>query len=218
MSTRSTFFLCITAFCGVLFLSCNEPYTSKKKGYYKIELPEHRYRKFDTAGVPYSFEYPVYANIVRDSTYFDASPENPYWYNIDFPQFSSRIFLSYKIIGGMAKFKKKQPDGTYKDSLGVNKFDALVNDAFNLTNKNTVIAKGIDDSLLRTANGITGVFFRVKGNAASAQQFFLSDTTKHFIRGALYFEAVPNADSLRPVINFLQTDLEHLISTFKWKE
>ncbi len=209
------FGLAATAICLTV---CNSPYTSRKKGYYRIDLPQHKYRTFDTAGVPYSFEYPVYANIVRDSTYFDASPENPYWYNIDFPQFSGRIFLSYKIIGGQATYKKKQADGTYKDSTGTNRFDALVNDAFNLTNKNNVIAKGIKDSLLYTPNGVSGIFFSVKGNAASAQQFFLSDTNRHFIRGALYFEAPPNADSLRPVLLFLQKDLEHLINTFRWKD
>jgi gliding motility-associated lipoprotein GldD len=203
---------------GLLLSGCNSTYTSKKKGYFRIPLPEHRYRTFDTAGVPYRFEYPVYANIVRDSTYFDASPENPYWYNIDLPEFSGRIFLSYKIIGGKATYKKKQPDGTYKDSVGLNRFDALVNDAYNLTNKNNVIAKGIDDSVMLTPNGLTGIFFNVRGNAASAQQFFLSDTNRHFIRGALYFEAPPNADSLKPVLQFLQKDLEHLINTFRWKQ
>jgi gliding motility-associated lipoprotein GldD len=79
-----------------------------------------------------------------------------------------------------------------------------------------VVATKIDDSLMHTPNGITGVFFKVRGNAATAKQFFLSDTTKNFLRGALYFYATPNADSLAPVQQFLQKDLEHLINTFKW--
>jgi gliding motility-associated lipoprotein GldD len=125
--------------------------------------------------------------------------------------------MSYKIIGGLAPYKIKQADGSYKDSLGVNQFDLMVNDAFNLTNKNDVIASSIKDSLIRNPNGISGVFFKVGGNAATASQFFLSDTTKNFIRGALYFDATPNADSLRPVQEFLRKDLEHLISTFEFK-
>jgi gliding motility-associated lipoprotein GldD len=93
----------------------------------------------------------------------------------------------------------------------------LINDAFNLTNKNNVIASSIMDSVMVTPNKINGVFFIVGGNAATAHQFFLTDTTSNFIRGALYFDASPNADSIKPVQQFLRKDIEHLINTFKWK-
>jgi gliding motility-associated lipoprotein GldD len=201
----------------MLLMACNSNYTSRKKGYFKIDLPEHQYQVFNKQGFPYSFEYPVYATVIQDSTYFDSTPENNYWINLDFPAFNARLFMSYKIIGGLAPYKIKQSDGSYKDSLGVNQFDLMVNDAFNLTNKNDVIASSIKDSLIRNPHGISGVFFKVGGNAATASQFFLSDTTKNFIRGALYFDATPNADSLRPVQEFLRKDLEHLINTFEFK-
>lgn len=196
---------------------CNSTYTSKKKGYFKVDFPERKYVVFNDPEVPYTFEYPEYAKIVKDSTYFDSNPENPYWRNVDFPQFNARIFLSYKTIGGKALYKVKQADGTYRDSLGVNYFDRMVNDAFNLTNKNEAVATSIKDSLFTTANGVSGVYFKVGGNAATARQFFMSDTTKNFIRGALYFDTTPNADSLKPVQEFLQKDIEHLINTFRWK-
>ncbi|RYD78905.1 MAG: hypothetical protein EOP53_10445 [Sphingobacteriales bacterium] len=201
----------------VAFAACNSTYTSKKKGYFNVEFPERKYVVFDDPEVPYTFEYPVYAKIVKDSTYFDTNPENPYWRNIDFPQFNARIFLSYKIIGGKALYKVKQADGTYKDSLGINYFDRMVNDAFNLTNKNESVATSIKDSLFTTPNNVSGVYFKVGGNAATARQFFMSDTTNNFIRGALYFDTTPNADSLKPVQDFLQKDIEHLINTFRWK-
>lgn len=196
--------------------SCNSVYTSKKRGYYKIDFPERNYVKFENNGYPYSFEYPAYATVIKDSTFFDSNPENPFWINIDFPRFNGRLFLSYKIIGGKAIYKIKQADGNYKDSAGINNFDKMVNDAFKLTNKNESVASSIKDSLIQTSNGVTGVFFRVGGNAATARQFFLSDTSRNFFRGALYFDVTPNADSLRPVLDFLQADLEHLINTFKW--
>jgi gliding motility-associated lipoprotein GldD len=208
------FILLITS-CWFI-ISCNATYTSKKRGYYKIDFPERKYIVFDKPGYPYSFEYPAYAQVVRDTTYFDSNPENPYWINIDFPQFGGRIFLSYKIIGGKAPYKIKQADGSYKDSAGINVFDRMVDDAFKLTNKNESIASSIKDSLIQTPNGVSGVFFRVGGNAATARQFFLSDTTKNFFRGALYFDVTPNADSLRPVLDFLQKDIDHLINSFKW--
>jgi gliding motility-associated lipoprotein GldD len=200
-----------------LIASCNSPYVSKKRGYYKIDFPQRKYVKFDKEGFPYSFEYPAYAQIIRDTTYFDKDPENPYWINIDFPQFSGRVFLSYKIIGGKAQYKVKQPNGIYKDSFATNMFDKMVADAYSLTNKNNVAATSIKDSLIQTPYGIGGIFFKVGGNAATAKQFFLSDTIKNFIRGALYFDVTPNADSLKPVQDFLQADLEHVINTFQWK-
>lgn len=209
------FFLFII--CCIIFIACNSPYISQKRGYYKIDLPQRSYKTFDQPGFPYSFEYPAYANVIKDTTYFDNNPENSYWRNIDFPQFHARIFLSYKEIGGKALYKIKQPNGQYKDSLGVNDFDKMVADAFTLTNKNNVVSSSINDSLIHTPNAISGVFFKVGGNAATAKQFFLSDTTKNFIRGALYFDVTPNADSLKPVQDFLQVDMDHIINTFKWK-
>ncbi len=68
---------------------------------------------------------------------------------------------------------------------------------------------------MRTPNGITGIFFKVGGNAATARQFFVTDTTSHFLRGALYFDATPNADSLGVVNNFLEADMKHLINTLQ---
>jgi gliding motility-associated lipoprotein GldD len=211
----NTYLFLLIAFC-FSFISCNSTYTSKKKGYFKVDFPERKYLSFQKEGFPYTFEYPVYAQIIKDSTYFDSNPENPYWINIDFPQFGGRIFLSYKIIGGKANYKLKQADGSYRDSIGINVFDKMVNDAFNLTNKNQAITTAIKDSLMHTPYNVTGIFFKVGGNAATAKQFFLSDTTKNFIRGALYFDVTPNADSLRSVQDFLQADIEHMINTFRW--
>ena len=210
-----TCFFLPVMFCMVMS-SCNSTYTTKKTGYYKINFPEKKYIKFEKEGFPYSFEYPVYAQVVKDSTYFDTNPENPYWINIDFPEFNGRIFLSYKIIGGKAVYKIKNARGIYQDSIGINFFDKMVADAYKLTNKNESIASSIKDSLMRTTNGVTGIFFKVGGNAATARQFFLSDTTTNFFRGALYFDVTPNADSLRPVLDFIQKDIDHLINTFQW--
>lgn len=206
------------AIAPLLFLlSCNSTYTSKKKGYFKIDLPEKKYTRFDEPGMPYSFEYPVYAKIVKDSTYFDANPENDFWRNIDFPQLNAKIFLSYKVIGGKALYKVKMPDGKYRDSLGTNIYDNLIKDAFNLTNKNDDIATSKRDSLFKTQNNISGLLFRLGGNAATQRQFFMTDTTHNFIRGALYFYATPNADSVKPVVDFIQADIDHMINTFQWK-
>lgn len=182
-----------------LISACNSDYIIKPRGYFKIELPKKSYQSFDKAGYPYSFEYPTYGTVVKDSLFFEKETENPYWINIDFPQFRSRIHISYK-------------------NIGKNNFDSLVNDAFTMSYKqHTYKASAIDPKPFTTPNGIEGIFFTLKGNTATANQFFVTDTTKHFLRGALYFEATPNEDSLRPVNEFLKKDLEHLINTIRWK-
>ena len=190
---RSIFILVFIA-----LVACNSDYTLKQRGYFKIDFPEHQYQKYDQPGSPYSFEYPVYAKIVRDTTFFEAKPENDYWINIDFPQFYGKIYISYK-------------------QIRKNNFDSLVADAFKMTYKHTSKATEIRDSLMKTPEGLTGVFFQVGGNAATAKQFFVTDSVKHFVRGALYFDASPNADSLGVVNDFLEQDMKHLINTLRLK-
>jgi len=200
-----------------LIISCNSTYTPKKEGYYKINFPPKAYTTFNDSSYPYTFEYPVYAKISKDSSYFNDGAKNPYWININFPSFNGTIFISYKNIGGTSTYKLKNADGTYRDSTGKNNFEKMVNDSYNLTYKNDIKAYSIQDSVMRTPNNVTGVFFTLAGNVATAKQFFLSDTLHHFLRGALYFDATPNEDSLRPVNAFLQQDMKHLINTLKWK-
>jgi gliding motility-associated lipoprotein GldD len=217
-TVRQFSFLPFTLFILALIVlfSCNSGYTSKKRGYFKISFPQRQYVKFDTSGFPYTFEYPVYARIIKDSTYFENSDDNPYWLNVDFPAFRGKIFISYKMIGGKSIYKIKTPSG-YKDSAGVNSFESLVNDSYKLTYKNDIKAYSIEDSVMHTPNHLTGVFFRLTGSVATAKQFFLTDSTKHFLRGALYFDATPNEDSLKLVNDFLQEDMYHMINTLKWK-
>jgi gliding motility-associated lipoprotein GldD len=192
-------FLLSWFFLAIFFISCNSTYTYKKKGYFRIDFPEKKYQVFDQAGYPYRFEYPAYALISKDTSFFGEAPENPWWINIDVPQFAGRIYISYK-------------------SIGKNNFDSLVNDGFKMAYKqHTDISTGINDSLMKTPNGIEGIFFSLGGNTATANQFFLTDSTRHFLRGALYFDATPNEDSLGVVNNFLKRDLQHLINTLQWK-
>ena len=202
---------------GVIFiLSCNSPYTSKRIGYYKIPLPERKYQQYDNPSFPCTFEYPVYASVLKDTAYFDSTSNNPYWLNIEFPSFHGKIYVSYKKIGANSIYKIKR-HGVYSDSAGINSFEKMVNDCYNLTYKNDIKAYSIDDSVMHTPNKVTGIFFKLSGNVATAKQFFLSDTTNNFLRGALYFDATPNEDSLKPINDFLQEDMKHLINSLKWR-
>ncbi len=185
-----------------IFISCNSDYhpETKRKGYFRIDFPEKQYRSFEEPGYPYTFEYPVYANISRDTTFFGEPTENPWWINVEVPRFNGKIHVSYKTIRNRTQL------------------DSLVNDAFKMAYKqHTEVSTGIDDSLMKTPNGVEGIYYTLKGNTATANQFFLTDSSNHFLRGALYFDATPNSDSLGIVNDFLKKDLLHLINSLKWK-
>ena len=182
----------------VFLFSCNSAPVPKPKGYFKIDFPEKKYVLFDQPGYPYTFEYPAYGKVVKDSTFFDDEPENDYWINIDFPGFDGRLHMSYKIIGP-------------------NQFNRLVEDAFKMTSKHTLKATSIDELPVKGGPGVTGFVFDVGGNAATGKQFFVTDSLRHFLRGALYFNSTPNYDSIQPVEQFLYKDMQHLIQTLRWR-
>jgi len=193
--------LAVVLTAALLFLyACNSDYSAgKKKGYFRIDFPEKKYKLFDSTGYPYTFEYPEYARVIKDSTFFDDKAGD-YWINIDIPRFHGRIHVSYKSINAQ------------------NNFDSLTNDAYKMaTRQHMTMATGIFDSVMHTPNGVSGLYYSLDGNTATANQFYLTDSTKHFLRGALYFDAAPNADSLGIVNDFLKKDLFHLINTLHWR-
>ncbi len=179
---------------GIFAYGCTRHYSPKPRGYFRIDLPKHRYKSFDTT-FPYLFEYPVYSTITNDP-YF---PNEKYWININFPKFKATLHLSYKEIHNNL--------GTYLE------------DAHTLVSKHIPKASAINDSIiLNRRDKIFGLAYDIEGNgAASPYQFFLTDSLHHFVRGALYFNVEPNNDSLAPVIGFVKQDIKHFIGTFRWK-
>src|ERR1043165_5906773 len=103
LAVSSWIFYCLLpiAYCLLALTACNsdEGFTQRPRGYFKIALPQKKYQLFNRPGFPYSFEYPVYGVVVQDSTFFNEKAENPYWINIQFPQFDGELHLSYKEIG-----------------------------------------------------------------------------------------------------------------------
>jgi gliding motility-associated lipoprotein GldD len=173
-------------------LSCKENYTPKQKGFIRIDYPEKKYTSF-VAPQGYSFEYPVYAIISGDSTL-----KHPDWLNIEFPQFAGKIYLSYiNIHGDPGKHADESRDLVYK---------------------HTIKAESINESLINLPEKkVFGIFYDIKGNAASSLQFFVTDSISNFLRGSLYFNTQPNQDSLGPVIQFIRQDIDHFIKTLEWK-
>ncbi|MCX6208980.1 MAG: hypothetical protein NTZ59_05620 [Bacteroidetes bacterium] len=188
----------ILFFLIIVLASCKNKAVNKPKGYYKINFPQHQYQVFNKEGYPYTFEFPVYANVVKDSSFFGEATENPWWINIEFPTFNGKVYVSYK-------------------EIGKNNLDTLLKHSFRLSDAHSSKASFKEDSLIATPNKAYGLFFQLGGNVATSNQFFITDSTKHFLRGALYFDATPNEDSLKIVNDFILEDMKHLINTIKWK-
>lgn len=196
-STLSTVYFFISC---MFVMGCGNSYTPKPRGYFKIIMPQRGYQHFESETCPFTFEYPTYGVINRDTVFLDTVPDNPCWFNISFPALNGNLYLSYK------------------EMTGKNMLQQLVEDAHQLTFKHTIKADYIDENLLRTPNHVYGIYYEVGGNAASAVQFFVTDSIKHFLRGSLYFYNTPNADSIAPVVDFIKPDIIELISTLKWKD
>lgn len=178
----------------LFFVSCNNSDTPKPRGYFRINLPEKNYRLFDSI-YPFRAELPVYSEIAKDLN----SPGEPFWINIVFPDFRANVHISYKKI-----------------NANLNQY---VEDSRALALKHIPKAESIHQSSINNqGKKVYGGIFEIEGTgAASTYQFYLTDSANHFIRGALYFNATPNNDSLAPVLDFIKKDINRFINTFEWK-
>ena len=179
----------------IALFSCSESYTPKPRGYFRIDLPQKTYLSLDTI-YPYNFEYPAYAIIDTNLNLGDQK----YWMNLQMPQFKATLHLSYKKID--------------------NNLGQYLEDSHTLVTKLIPKADGIYDSLIVDRNrNVFGLSYRIVGSgAASPYQFFVTDSSTNFVRAALYFNTIPNNDSLQPVINFIISDIDHMIETFEWND
>lgn len=178
--------------------ACNQDYAPRPKEYPAIELPAHTYQMYNGGLCPFTFEYHSIAQIERDSEIAQWKPETDCWMNIVYPKYNATIYLSYKPI------------------VGEYTLESLRNDAHRLTYEHAVRADFIEPKVIETQNQVFGLIYNVGGDAASATQFFVTDTSKHWLRGALYFHSSPNADSLAPVIHYIDEDILHMIGTLHW--
>lgn len=191
--------LAIIVIATAIITSCSNSdgdYTPKPPAFYRITMPEKDYKLYDTNILPFTFEYPEYSNIKikrndKDIKYFD----------IIFPQFNGTVFVSYKQLGGKRTVASE------------------VDTAHQLVSIHYNMASGVhEQSYSDDINRIYANTYTLKGKSiASTYQFWATDSTNHFIRGAFYVNSNPNYDSLQPVYEFIQKDIVHFIETLKWK-
>ena len=189
----------VITFIGLIILamvSCGEPDRPlpKPKGYFRIDLPEKNYVSVDTIE-KYAFEVPSYAVLTGDP----FSPQEKNWINVEVPQFKASIHLTHKDVNG--------------------NLSEYLEDVHTMLTKHLQKANGMRDSLIvNDEHNVYGMFIEMDGKGvATPMQFYLTDSTKNFVRGALYFNFKPENDSMQPVINFIRKDIDHLIETFEWK-
>ena len=174
--------------------SCRN-YTPKPTGYFRIEIPENEYVTFDSLTYPYSFELSKYAKIIPQ----EDKVGDKYWINIFYPQFGATIYCSYKKLQG--------------------NLQEISEDTREFVYKHTIKADNITEQMFVNPETDTyGKLYCIEGNTASALQFELTDSIDYFFRGALYFNAVPNKDSIAPVLGFVTEDILVLMETFKHKK
>lgn len=181
---------------GVLWItgSCQKNYTPRPRGYFRIAFPVKSYKPLDLT-VPYSFQVPSYSIPGQDP----LSPDQPDWITIEVPANHAQIHISYKKIN--------------------NNLQTYIEESRSLAYQHSQKASAIDEQLfLNPSKKVYGTIYNIKGNTASPMQFYLTDSLRNFLRGALYIKEIPNIDSLQPVIGFLTSDVLQLIKTTEWKE
>ncbi len=187
--------LAALAFMSLFITACDDEevvYSPKPRGFPRIDFPKKEYRLYDST-CPYKFEIPVYSRVAKDNNCVE-----PCCLNLEFPKFKATLYMGYREV--------KNNIATYLE------------DSHYFANKHQVKASGLDEiAILRDSAQVYGLLFDISGNTASSLQFYVTDSTRHFLRGSLYFNTIPNIDSLQIVVDFIKADVLHMINTTSWK-
>lgn len=189
---RSAFIIFISLWIGS---ACQTEYQPKPKGYNRLELPDHSYQ-YTPDSLPYRFAYSTHANLLKDTSWMSEKD----WVQVNYPELKATIHITYKLIHHSDKLLKE-----------------YFNDAYTLTAKHQIKAYAIDETITKTPSGKVAVIAEIDGEVPSQFQFTMTDSTRNFLRGALYFDVKVQNDSLQPAIEYVKKDVMHLINTLDWK-
>lgn len=192
MLNKTSFLILLVS---LVAFACEKEYVPKPKGFNRIDLPEPKYQTLSEKH-PYKFDYSVYAKILRDS----SSISEPHWINVYYPYFDATIQLTYKPLGNNQK-----------------KLKELIDDSYKLANKHQVKAYAIEENIIKTPSGKSVAVIELTGDVPSQFQFYTTDSSKHFLRGALYFKST-QTDSLSPSIEYMKKETMKMLNTLDWVE
>lgn len=193
---------------GFIFMlsSCREEpiYIPKPRTYPKVDYPQQNYVQLDTNFCAFSFDYPDYMQFEQDAQFFNENSKHPCWFNLNIPSLNGNVHFTYTDISG--------------DSLEYNLYE-VYKDAYMLAEKHNIKAVANEDNtIMNPDDQVYGQLFNIEGHVASPFQFMLTDSTQHAVRASLYFDCRPDPDSMRPVIEFVKTDIVRMINSFQWEE
>jgi gliding motility-associated lipoprotein GldD len=191
----------VSLLTAMFVTSCEEDaFVPKPRAFPRVIYPERAYKPFDANYCKFTFEQPVYATVQQDSTFFDKKAANECWFNLDVASLNAQIHCSYAPL-----------------DRANNRLDKLVNDSYVMAQKHNIKADYIAEAAInRPSERVYGMVFEIDGATASSYQFYLTDSTNHFLRGALYFKNQTRPDSMAPVIRFMKEDVNKMIETLKW--
>ena len=185
---------------GLLLAACSsqtsDNYIPKPKGFPRLDLPEQQYQLLEPTH-PYQFEYNKAARILPD-TFARSEPD---WIFINYPAFHASVQLTYKPVGN-----------------DQNRLRAMLEDAYKLAARHNIKAHAIEQRIVRLKSGLEASLIDLSGEVPSQVQFVTTDSTTHFLRGALYFNTATENDSLQPVIQYIRKDIVHLLNTLEWRQ
>lgn len=181
-------FLFVLSGLLVLTASCKDDAVPKPSAYLRLDYPEAEYAAFENH-CPYGFDMNA-AAIIKEEKDCD--------FTIHYPKMKATVYLTYKPVN--------------------NNIDILLRDAQKLTYEHVIKADNIvEQPYLNPKKKVYGMFYRVGGNAATNTQFYVTDSTKHFVAGSVYFYAKPNFDSIMPAASYISNDMQRLMETIYWK-
>ena len=181
---------------ALIWVGCEKTYTPKPKGYNRLDLPQRNYVALP-GSLPYTFDISKSVKILRDSSYIAER----YWIDLYYPEIVANVQITYKPLNNDTLLLKE-----------------LVNDAYKLTSKHQIKAYAINENVMITPTGKTAVVAELEGEVPSQLQFFITDSTTNFLRGALYFRTSTKNDSLAPAIEYIKIDIMQMLNTLEWKE
>ena len=185
---------------GLWLVACGsgsaDNYVPKPKGYPRLDLPKPEYVLLSPTH-PYQFEYNKIARILPDT----FARSEPHWIFINYPAYKASVQLTYKPVRN-----------------DFNRLKAMLEDAYKLAARHNIKAYAIEQRKIRLKSGLEASLIDLAGEVPSQFQFVVTDSTTHFLRGALYFNTATENDSLQPVIQYIRQDMMHLLNTLKWRK
>ncbi len=193
--------LVILILVSCILYSCKEDrvYTPKPRMYPRVEFPVKSYEDFDFEACSFTFKKPKYAKVKTGIDFFGQKAEHPCWFDLEIESLNTSLHFSYTEIEG---------DNT---------LEKLVTDAFKIAEEHNSKSNYTEEALIENKHGVKGLMFNLEGPVASPINFFLTDTTSHFVRASLYFNSAVNTDSTQVVLDFVSKDVDKILSTFEWK-